>query len=155
MSQLGVTRTMLVLCAAIGVVAGLGGYTFWYAEGLSYFSSDPRGCINCHIMREHYDGWSKASHHAVATCVDCHLPHDLIGKYVAKAENGWNHSVAFTLQNFPEPIRITPRNAHSLQENCIDCHKDMVADLVAHGSFADESNTCVRCHLGVGHGPTR
>src|SRR5262249_6929435 len=106
------------LCASIGVFLGLGLYTFWYAEGASYFSTDPRACMNCHIMREQFDSWQKSSHHAVAKCVDCHLPHDFIGKYLAKAENGFFHSKAFTLQDFPDPIRIKPRNARILTLNC-------------------------------------
>lgn len=70
------TRTWLGLAAvALGVVLGLAGFTFRYAEGLSYFSTDPRACANCHIMRSQYDGWRKTSHHNSATCVDCHLPH--------------------------------------------------------------------------------
>ena len=60
-----------------------------YAEGASYFSTNPQSCANCHIMREQYDSWQKASHHANAKCIDCHLPHDFVGKYVAKAENGY------------------------------------------------------------------
>ena len=83
--------------ASIGVLAGVGGVTVDYAEGLSYLSSDARVSVNCHIMRPQYDGWQKASHHAAATCVDCHLPAGFPGKYIAKAENGWNHSKAFTL----------------------------------------------------------
>lgn len=146
---------ILILCIIIGAVLGTGLYTFWYAQGGSYFSSDPRACINCHIMREHFDGWQKASHHAHAKCVDCHLPHDLVGKYVAKAENGFWHSKGFTLQDFPEPIRIKAKNAAILQANCIQCHQGLVGDLVHHGSFEDGSNSCVRCHVSVGHGPTR
>src|SRR5262249_39642603 len=67
-------RAWLVLAIALGVVLGLGGFTFRYAEGLSYFSTDPKACANCHIMRRQYDGWQKASHHGAATCADCHLP---------------------------------------------------------------------------------
>ena len=65
---------------------GVGGYTFLYAEGFSYMSDDPAVCVNCHIMQPQYDSWQKASHHTVATCVDCHLPHDFFRKYLAKAE---------------------------------------------------------------------
>ena len=32
----------------------------YYAQGFSYLSDDPAACANCHIMREHYDGWQKA-----------------------------------------------------------------------------------------------
>jgi cytochrome c nitrite reductase small subunit len=151
----GISLPALVLCALTGVLLGLGGYTFHYAEGGSYFSNDPKSCVNCHIMRDVYDSWHKASHHAVATCNDCHVPHDLVGKYLAKAENGFWHSTGFTLQNFHEPIRITPRNARILQVNCINCHHELVAAVAAHGSAGHDSNNCVRCHASVGHGPPR
>jgi hypothetical protein len=65
-----------------------------------YFSKDPAACANCHIMNSEYDSWQKASHHTVAKCVDCHLPHDFVPKYLAKAENGMRHSYGFTFQNF-------------------------------------------------------
>ena len=149
------SRWTVLLCACIGIVVGLGGYTFWYGQGASYFSSDPQACVNCHIMRDAYDGWQHASHHGHAKCVDCHLPANFVGKYVAKAENGFWHSKGFTLQDFPEPIRIKPKNAAILQANCVRCHCELVGDLTAHGSFADGSNTCVHCHLSVGHGPPR
>lgn len=146
---------LLALCLLFGVVLGLGLFTFWYAEGASYFSSDPRACINCHVMREQYDSWQKASHHAYASCVDCHLPHDFVGKYVAKAENGFWHSLRFTLQDFHEPIQITPKNSRILQENCVACHQQLLTELTAHAAFADDSNNCVRCHISVGHGAVK
>jgi cytochrome c nitrite reductase small subunit len=144
-----------MLCCLAGMLIGLGTYTFWYAEGASYFSSNPQSCVNCHIMREQYDSWQKTSHHAVATCVDCHLPHRGMAKWVAKAENGFWHSLRFTLQDFHEPIRIHDKNARVLQENCITCHRELVGDIFHHGSFADESNSCSRCHASVGHGPPK
>ena len=75
----------LVLAIVVGTFVGLGGVTFRYAEGLSYFSTDPKACANCHIMRPQYDGWQKASHHTSASCVDCHLPDTFFAKYAAKA----------------------------------------------------------------------
>jgi cytochrome c nitrite reductase small subunit len=151
----GLSLPAVLLCLAAGITLGLGGFTFWYAEGGSYFSTDPRACMNCHIMREHYDGWQKASHHAHAGCVDCHLPPEGAAKWVAKAENGFWHSTRFTLQDFHEPIRIGAKNARILQDNCQRCHQELVSELVQHGAFADESNSCVRCHPAVGHGPPR
>src|SRR3954462_15878941 len=97
---LGISLSGLVLSVCIGLALGSGGYAFYYGEGLSYMSSDPKTCVNCHIMRDHYDGWAKSSHHAVAVCNDCHSPHDLVGKNTTKAENGFLHSKAFTLQDF-------------------------------------------------------
>ena len=94
----------LVLCALLGALLGLGSYTFVYAEGTSYLSNDPRACVNCHVMREQYDAWQKTSHHAAATCNDCHVPQDLFGKYLAKAIHGYRHSKAYTFEDFHEPI---------------------------------------------------
>ena len=42
---------LLALCAAVGLLAGLGGYTFWYARGGSDLSDDPQACVNCQVMR--------------------------------------------------------------------------------------------------------
>jgi cytochrome c nitrite reductase small subunit len=143
-----------VLAALAGALLGVGAYTFHYAHGFSYLSSDPEACVNCHIMRPQYDSWQKSSHHAVAKCVDCHLPHDLVGKYVAKAGNGWHHSRGFTLQDFHEPIVIKPNNAAILQANCIACHGDLVHELVGGVNGDPDEVQCVHCHAGVGHGET-
>ena len=142
------------ICGALGagLLLGLGGATFDYAEGTSYLSTDPAACANCHIMQRAYDSWQKASHHAVARCVDCHLPHAFVGKYVAKAVNGWNHSAAFTLQRFPEPIRITPRNARILQESCLRCHGALTHALGIERADVGAGRGCMHCHGDVGHG---
>lgn len=145
----------LVLWSFLGVLAGSGAYTMYYGEGLSYMSSDPKACMNCHIMREQYDGWLKASHHAAASCVDCHLPHEFVGKWIAKAENGFWHSKGFTLQDFHEPIRIHDKNLGILQNNCIRCHKEMVHDIAVPHTKQHERINCIHCHQHVGHGITR
>ncbi len=137
---------------AAGILLGLGAFTFQYAEGLSYLSADPRACVNCHIMQPQYDSWQKSSHHAVAVCVDCHLPHDFIGKYLAKAENGYHHSKGFTFQDFQEPIMIKGKNARILQENCVACHADMTHDMLSAGGGDRAAVECVHCHRAVGHG---
>jgi cytochrome c nitrite reductase small subunit len=146
---------------AVGTLAGAGVYTFDHAEGLSYMSNDPQACVNCHVMRDQYDGWQKSAHHAFATCNDCHVPHDLVGKYMAKAVHGWRHSKAFTLQDFHEPIRITSEDAAIVRENCVRCHEPLVESVLAgrtdaaaaaRDGHASETD-CLMCHKGVGHGP--
>ncbi len=146
------TRGALLLASALGATAGLGMFTFHYAEGLSYFSSDPRACKNCHIMNDQYESWSKGPHHAAAGCVDCHLPHTFIRKYIAKGENGYHHSKGFTLQDFHEPIMIKPKNAAILQESCLHCHGEFVHDIVRGSTTDGDAVQCVHCHRGVGHG---
>ena len=147
-----VSRSFVLLSFLAGVLLGVGGYTVLYAVGLSSMSDDPEVCINCHIMQPQYDSWQKSSHHAVAVCVDCHLPHDFLGKYIAKADNGWHHSKGFTLQNFHEPIMIKGPNARILQDNCLACHQDLVHELVVGVNGPAEEVRCVHCHVRVGHG---
>jgi cytochrome c nitrite reductase small subunit len=142
----------VVLAVAIGVVIGVGAFTFGYGEGLSYFSSDPKACANCHIMNAEYASWTKGPHHGDARCVDCHLPHALVPKLIAKASNGYHHSKGFTLQDFHEPILITPRNADILQDNCLRCHGDFVHDILERSKTAADAVRCVHCHRDAGHG---
>jgi cytochrome c nitrite reductase small subunit len=142
-----------ILTTLTGGLVGLGLFTFDYAEGTSYFSTEPRACANCHIMNDEYNSWQKAGHHQAAKCVDCHLPHDFIPKYIAKADNGYRHSKGFTFQDFHEPIQIKPRNAEILQENCVRCHGDFVHELVEGSRLpSGEAVQCVHCHRGAGHG---
>jgi cytochrome c nitrite reductase small subunit len=145
----------LGLTALVGLFAGLGTYTFTYAHGLSYFSNDPKACMNCHVMREHFDGWQKSPHHAVATCNDCHTPHTFVAKYLSKAENGFWHSKGFTLQDFHEPIMIRPKNVAVLQQNCVTCHAQVVDGINTHPGDPQKMLDCLHCHRDVGHGPVR
>lgn len=157
---------VLSLTAAllVGTLVGSGSYTFMTAKGTSYLSNDPAVCVNCHVMREAYDGWRHGSHHAVAVCNDCHLPHDnALHKLFVKASNGYHHGKAFTTGAFPDPIRIRPANAKVLEANCLRCHGEISAELTAHGTLGVPTDPhqkadlygCVRCHYEVGHGPMR
>lgn len=143
-----------VLAVTVGVVAGIGGYTFSYAEGLSYFSTDPAACVNCHIMQPQYDGWQHSSHHAVAVCVDCHLPETFVPKYLAKAENGWRHGKLFTTGGFEEPITVKPAGQQILQDNCLRCHGPLTDAIQGHwrAPEGDQVFSCTHCHRSVGHG---
>ncbi len=147
----------LLLSVALGVLAGVGGYTFSYAKGLSYLSTDPKACVNCHIMQGEYDSWQKSSHHTVAVCVDCHLPHSFIPKYLAKAENGWRHGKLFTTGGFVEPIEVKAAGRKILQDNCVTCHESLTADMRLHGQSGaqppGQEVACTHCHATAGHGP--
>ncbi|OGW81542.1 MAG: cytochrome c nitrite reductase small subunit [Omnitrophica bacterium RIFCSPLOWO2_12_FULL_44_17] len=148
---LGDQKFLILVTICFGVVFGVGGFIFIYAKGYSYLSNDPQACANCHIMQDYYDSWVKSSHHKAAACNDCHVPHELIEKYYVKGRNGFNHSKAFTLQNFTEPIRITKANLEDLQYNCIECHQNMVSDIAAHKDVKENKARCTQCHRSTGH----
>ncbi len=150
-----VTVAGLLLCALCGVFVGASGYTFYYANGTSYLSNDPRACVNCHIMRDHFDGWQKGGHHSFATCNDCHVPHTFVRKYLIKAEQGYRHSKGFTLQDFHEPIQIKETSSGVLQENCVECHREFVSEIIGRTRSERDEVRCVHCHGHVGHGPVR
>ena len=168
------TVLALVASGLVGMTAGLGVFTFAYARGYSYLTNDPAACANCHIMSEHFAAWSKGSHHAVATCNDCHTPHNLLGKYAVKGMNGFWHSFYFTTGRYPDPLRITERNRTVTEHACRYCHAE-ITDAIDHGpgtiSAAPETRratllrpsspraprragepiSCIRCHKYVGH----
>lgn len=168
---LGTVRTNwsgsgLVLATVAGMLLGMGGFTFTYAEGLSYLSDDPKACVNCHVMNDQFESWRKGPHHASAGCNDCHVPQQFPWKYVAKARNGYHHSMGITLQSptpdepgakvvFKEPIQIKDTNSQILQDNCLRCHGDFVHDVVRGSTWADNAIRCVHCHNSVGHGARR
>ena len=169
----------LAAAATIGAALGLGGFTFVYAKGASYLSTDPAVCANCHIMGEHFAAWQRSSHRTVAGCADCHMPHDPVGKYLAKASNGFWHSLAFTTGVFPDPLQIKPHNRAITEGACRHCHAEIVAaiDPLGEGeeseirrvgmagapagrrpqihdgtvASAHDRESCIRCHTYVGH----
>ena len=144
-------RLLPMLSAALmGVLIGIGGYTFVYAKGYSYLTNDPAACANCHIMENHYRAWVKSSHRAVAVCNDCHTPPGLAPKYAVKAINGFNHSLAFTTGRFPEPLRMTDMNVEVTEKACRKCHQAIVEAIEA-PSVGRNRLSCIRCHSTVGH----
>ena len=145
---LGVAGAALTI--AMGTALGVGAYTFVYARGGSYLSNDAAACANCHVMQGHFDAWLKSSHHAVATCNDCHTPPNFVGKWWTKARNGYHHSLAFTTGRFHEPIGITESNRAVTESACRACHADVVAAIDAGGS-PGHALDCIRCHGEVGH----
>jgi len=134
----------------LGVAAGLGLLTVRVSEMPSYLSDDARTCINCHVMVPQYATWQRSSHRSVATCNDCHVPHDsTLRKYAFKAKDGLRHAAIFTLRAEPQVIRAHPASRQVIDENCQRCH----------GSFVDNvpglragGRRCSDCHRGTPHG---
>jgi len=138
-----------VLSPLLGLLIGLIAYTFVYAKGYSYLGNNPATCANCHVMNAYYDGWVKGSHKSVATCNDCHTPHNLVGKYFTKASNGFFHSFAFTSGAFPDSIQAKRGSKQVVEQACRHCHSDLTQHIdVAEGR---DGTSCVRCHASVGH----
>lgn len=146
------TRFVTIVAVLVGLTIGIGGYTFVYAKGYSYLTNDPAACANCHIMRDHYVAWTRASHRSVAVCNDCHTPPGLVPKYMTKAQNGFWHSFYFTTGRYPDPLQITPRNQDVLERACRKCHTELTDPIdPAHAASGARGLRCTRCHHDVGH----
>lgn len=151
--------------AAFLIAIGMFVYVVNASKALSYLSSDPKACINCHVMNTQYATWQHSAHAQRATCIECHLPTNegMLAKYIAKAKDGWNHSVAFTLNTYDNAIKISDDGAKRVQKNCISCHQSVTSTLVSnsdqyHNFENPEVATgrkCWSCHKGVPHGKVR
>ncbi len=149
MKEKGIIAPVL-LGIPLGLLIGLGVYTFGYAKGASYMTDDPKACANCHVMQDQYSGWLKSSHRMAAVCNDCHTPHGFIPKYLTKAMNGVNHSLAFTSGRFPDGIVITARNHKVAEEACMKCHEEITSGIRA-SRHQNDKVSCTTCHRNVGH----
>jgi cytochrome c nitrite reductase small subunit len=128
---------------------------------LSYLSSDPKVCINCHPMLSYYASWQHSSHRDRATCADCHLPRDtFVNKMMAKARDGYHHSMAMTFKTYGYNLRISQNAATRIQDNCISCHRGVVSQMLENSrhyqKFTDSAvqmgRRCWDCHRSIPHG---
>lgn len=142
----------VIIAVALGAALGVGGYTFLYAKGASYLTNNPQACANCHVMQSYFDGWVKSSHRSAAVCNDCHAPHNLVGKYLTKADNGFWHSLKFTTGNFPDNMQMRPINRRVTEQACLHCHQNIVEAITPLPHSKENITSCLRCHAGVGHG---
>jgi len=152
-------RWRLPVVVLFGLLAGLGGLTLRLARATSYLSDDPITCLNCHVMRPQYATWQRSSHTRVASCNDCHVPHDtFIRHYGFKARDGLRHAFMFTFRLEPQVIRIKPAGAAVVRENCIRCHRQLVEQLPMYRFAAASPRAgapaqgCIACHAATPHG---
>lgn len=152
-----------VATCCVLLVVGLFVYVVSESKALSYLSSDPKVCINCHTMNTHYATWQHSAHREKATCVDCHLPHgSLFKKMLAKSRDGYNHSVAMTFRTYGYNMRVSNDAAQRIQDNCIRCHGEIVSQMLETSKLYTQKDSqvqmgrrCWDCHRGTPHGTTR
>ncbi|WP_187262038.1 cytochrome c nitrite reductase small subunit [Pontibacter beigongshangensis] len=147
--------------AAIVMVAtffGLGLYVLKLSNAASYLSDDPQACVNCHLMTPQYITWNHSSHREVASCNDCHVPHNnIFNQYYFKAKDGLYHASIFTIRAEPQVIKARGPSIEVIQDNCVRCHTSQVTDAKM-ASFVEDHHasrtdrTCWECHREVPHG---
>jgi cytochrome c nitrite reductase small subunit len=143
----------------VATLAGIALVIFHISNASSYLSDNPRACINCHVMTTEYASWQRSSHARVATCNDCHVPHDnFIRKYAFKASDGMRHAAMFTFRLEPQVIQIKEAGQNVVQENCLRCHADQMHTTYLSRSINKEDTDaglgrfCWDCHRETPHG---
>jgi cytochrome c nitrite reductase small subunit len=136
----------------LGVAAGLGLFVFHISRADSYLSDAPETCMNCHVMTTEYVTWQHGSHAHVATCNDCHVPHDnLVSQYSFKARDGLWHATVFTMRWEPQVIRLSKGAIPVVENNCRRCHAGVIEN-VSLAKQAPDAEHCWDCHQEVPHG---
>lgn len=142
----------------LAVFVGVAAYLFYVSRAHSYLSDNPETCINCHVMAPQYATWQHSAHREVATCNDCHVPHDnIFNHYLFKAQDGLYHATIFTLRAEPQVIQIKEAGIAVVQENCKRCHtptNERVGLLAINreNNLHGEGKLCWECHREVPHG---
>ncbi len=149
---------ILTVIILIAIFTGLFIYIFYISKAVSYLSNKPETCVNCHIMAPQYATWNHSSHREVASCNDCHVPHNnVFNKFYFKAKDGMRHAAIFTRRAEPQVIYIREEGKKVVQENCVRCHNKLITDTklldntTRYHHFRQE-RTCWDCHREVPHG---
>jgi cytochrome c nitrite reductase small subunit len=152
---------MVPVIVTAGTFCGFGLVILHIANATSYLSDDPRACVNCHIMAPQYATWQRGSHGRVATCNDCHVPHDnFVRHYFFKASDGGRHSYMFTFRLEPQVIQMHEPGVRVVQQNCIRCHQDQMhktslPEVTGKMALQGEGKLCWDCHRETPHGTVR
>lgn len=152
-------RAKVVAVSLAGAFVGLAAYLVYVSRAYSYLSDDPSVCVNCHVMGPYYATWQHSSHKNVATCNDCHVPHNnALNKYFFKAKDGLRHSYVFTMRGEPMAMKAIAESREVIYANCVRCHAQLNQTFVQTGHLTphdlDRGNgkACWDCHRDVPHG---
>ncbi len=147
-------RPVIVLA---GIFFGLAAYAFYISKAPSYLSDNPETCINCHVMNPQFNDWAHSSHREVATCNDCHVPHEnVFSKYAFKMQDGLRHATIFTLRTEPQSIYIREAGEKAVQSNCIRCHErttgmQFLGSVLPGYTNHLQERHCLDCHRETPH----
>ena len=141
-----------------GIFTGLGIYSVYVSNAVSYLGDKPETCVNCHIMAPQYATWYHSSHREKASCNDCHVPHNnVFNKYFFKAKDGLRHAAIFSLRKEPQVIFIKDAGKEVVHKNCIRCHTELMTDtkLLGYNNNTQDfrmNRKCWECHRETPHG---
>jgi cytochrome c nitrite reductase small subunit len=142
-------KWQVTICIFLGIALGTGVITAHLGNAMSYLSTEPETCMNCHVMTDAYASWQRGSHGKTAVCVDCHVPHsNPVAMLAFKGMDGMKHSYVFTTRTEPQVLRLSKAAIPVVQANCLKCHKSHFDMIRLAGP---KERKCWDCHSNV-HG---
>lgn len=106
-------------------------------------------------MAPQFATWNHSSHREVATCNDCHVPHNnIFNHYFFKGKDGLRHATIFTLRKEPQVIFIKEAGIEVVQKNCIRCHTHLfdTKEVAVNQKVHQAERLCWECHRETPHG---
>ncbi|MCK5170773.1 MAG: cytochrome c nitrite reductase small subunit, partial [Bacteroidales bacterium] len=120
-------RWKLPVTIVLAIFLGLFFYSIYLSKAGSYLSDNPQTCINCHVMVPQYATWNHGSHRELASCNECHVPHNnVVTTYYFKAKDGLRHATMFTFRLESQVIQIKEAGIEVVQQNCLRCHEELI-----------------------------
>ena len=165
--KLAVVAALIGLLVGVGLLAGA-------TAGLAGTNTE-QFCIGCHEMRDNVYAEFKGTIHdsnrtgVRATCPDCHVPHELGPKLVAKVKAStevWGSMTGKidTKEKFAQHRYEMARRQWVLMKatdsrECRNCHdreamsKELQSEKAwsRHTKAKAEGTTCIECHFGIAH----
>src|SRR4051812_4447678 len=165
--------SLAIVAGLVGLFVGAGGLAST-AAGLAWTNTEAF-CTGCHEMKDNVYAEFKGTIHDTnrtgvrATCPDCHVPHELGPKLVAKTKatkDLYGHIVGEldTKEKFEKLRHHMASNVWAFMQDtdsreCRNCHKRdaMSKDLQSaraqerHARAVVEGKTCIDCHFGIAH----
>ena len=121
-------------------------FVFFGPPKVYHKTSTPEFCASCHVMDYQYDAWMKNADHRNLECVECHLPNNNFANHMLwKGYDGTKDVIYFFGRLYADELRISVHGQHTVQDNCVRCHGEMVSQLNI------EDRTCWSCHRRVNH----
>ncbi|MBU8893320.1 MAG: cytochrome c nitrite reductase small subunit [Bacteroidales bacterium] len=151
-------RWKLPVTMVVAIFWGLFFYSIYLSKAGSYLSDNPQTCINCHVMVPQYATWNHGSHRELASCNECHVPHNnVVSTYYFKAKDGLRHATMFAFRMEPQVIKIKDAGIEVVQQNCLRCHEELLVTAeqqVNNKAFHSDRETrlCWECHRETPHG---
>jgi len=132
-------------------------------------------CVSCHEMSYNFEEYKTTTHSSnrtgvIATCTNCHVPHEPIPLILAKIKATKDLYYTYISPSIDTREKFEAKRAHMAQNiwiemkendsaNCRSCHKEDRMDpnfqseraKVRHTKAKKEGITCIECHFAIAH----